>query len=89
MTKTNTLLLSFFLTISFSFNQVDGYDVVENKVVIKIGEEYAPKLGSEKPLILEDLIHISQKFSLISCHTYKHFIFAITHELNQKMILLF
>ena len=66
MTKINTLLVSLFLTISFSFNQVDGYDVVENKVVIKIVDEYAPKLGSEKPLTLEDLIQLSQKFKNIN-----------------------
>ena len=66
MTKINIILISSLLTIAFSFSQVDGYDVIQDKIVVKINDNFAPKLGSENPLTIKDLIEFSQKFENIN-----------------------
>ena len=58
MTKINIILISSLLTIAFSFSQVDGYDVIQDKIVVKINDNFAPKLGSENPLTIKDLIEL-------------------------------
>ena len=60
--KINILLCAFIVTMAFSFNQVDGYDVIENKIVIKLDSEIAPKLGFEKPFELRELLALSSEF---------------------------
>ena len=64
--KINVVLLSFLVSIMCSFNQVDNYDVVENKIVVKFSDDIAPKLGKENPLSIEDLSKFSQKFQGIT-----------------------
>ena len=64
--KINVVLLSFLVSIMCSFNQVDNYDVIENKIVVKFSDDIAPKLGKENPLSIEDLSKFSQKFQGIT-----------------------
>ena len=47
-------------TFVFSFNVVDSFDVVENSIVIKFSDNFAPKLGSEAPIELKQLRSISE-----------------------------
>ena len=63
--KINILLCAFMITVGLSFNQVDGYDVIENKIVIKLNDEIAPKLGSEKPFDLRQLQSLSPEFKYL------------------------
>ena len=63
MTKINIILISSLLTIAFSFSQVDGYDVIQDKIVVKINDDFAPKLGSENPNDLRMFLQaLSTKF---------------------------
>ena len=39
----------------FSFNVVDDFDVVENSIVIKFSDNFAPKLGLEAPLTMDQV----------------------------------
>ena len=43
------------LSFVFSFNTVDGFDVIENSVVIKFSDTYAPKLGQQPAIELKKL----------------------------------
>ena len=47
------------LNFVFSFNIVDGFDVVENSVVIKFTDTFAPKLGSEPEIELKQLRNLT------------------------------
>ena len=53
MRKIILALISF--TLIFSFSKVDGFDVVENSIVLKFSSSYAPKLGSEPAINLKQL----------------------------------
>ena len=53
MRKIILALISF--TLIFSFSKVDGFDVVENSIVLKFSRSYAPKLGSEPAINLKQL----------------------------------
>ena len=68
--KKTILALSLF-TLTFSFNVVDGFDVVENSVVIKFSDDFAPKLGSESPLELKQLKSIAQLVDQLSVTEFK------------------
>ena len=52
MRKIILALISF--TLIFSFSKVDGFDVVENSIVLKFSRSYAPKLGSEPAINLNN-----------------------------------
>ena len=47
------------LNFVFSFNVVDGFDVVENSIVIKFADTFAPKLGSEPEIELKQLRNLT------------------------------
>ena len=47
------------INFSFSFNKIENYNVIENTVVIKFAEKYAPKLGKEPALNLNNLLSLS------------------------------
>ena len=68
--KKTILALSLF-TLTFSFNVVDGFDVVENSVVIKFSDDFAPKLGSESPVELKQLKSIAQLVDQLSVTEFK------------------
>ena len=59
------------LTFALSFNVVDGFDVVENSVVIKFSDNFAPKLGSESPIELKQLKSIAQLVDQLSVTEFK------------------
>ena len=61
MIRIKTFILISLITIVYPFNQVDGYDVIKNKVVIKFNNNFAPKLGIENSLTIENLQ------SILSC----------------------
>ena len=65
MRKIIFTLISF--TVIFSFSKVDGFDVVENSIVLKFSDSYAPKLGSEPAINLKqlrDMVAFKDDFSI-------------------------
>ena len=45
--------------IIFSFNNIDGHDVLQNSIIIKFENSFAPKLGKESPINLKQLRSIT------------------------------
>ena len=72
-------LFAFILT----FNVVEEFDVVENSVVIKFSENFAPKLGIESSLKLDQLRSLSRLVNDLSVIDFKT-VFLNTSEFGQS-----
>ena len=67
----------------FSFNVVDDFDVVENSIVIKFSDNFAPKLGTELPLELKQLQSLSDLVSSLTVLEFKT-LFLKTEEFDES-----
>ena len=67
----------------FSFNIVDDFDVVENSVVIKFADDFAPKLGKESPVDLKQLRSLSSIVNELTVLEFKT-LFLKTEEFDQS-----
>ena len=67
----------------FSFNVVDDFDVVENSVVIKFTDDFAPKLGKESPVELKQLRSLSSLVNDLTVLEFKT-LFLKTEEFDQS-----
>ena len=50
---TRNFLFILFFAIIHPFSQVDGHDVIQNKIVIKFEDRFSPKLGKEESMTIE------------------------------------
>ena len=57
----NFLFILFF-AIVHPFSQVDGHDVIQNKLVIKFQDSFSPKLGTQESITVEQLQSLSDRF---------------------------
>ena len=70
-------------TFVFSFNIVDSFDVVENSIVIKFSDNFAPKLGSEAPIELKQLRSMSELISNLTILEFRT-LFLNTNNFNES-----
>ncbi len=71
------------LTFIYPFNQVDGYDVTENTIVIKFDERFSPKLGSENPISRDQLQSLSANFKNLNIVEFKP-VFFETQDFKER-----
>ena len=70
-------------TFAFSFNVVDGFDVVKNSIVIKFSDSFAPKLGYESSIELKQLKSISGLINEITIVEFRT-LFLDTNNFDQS-----
>tara|TARA_B100001142_G_scaffold110367_1_gene112375 strand:+ start:1272 stop:3695 length:2424 start_codon:yes stop_codon:yes gene_type:complete len=95
MNITKNIIFILLLTFIYPFNQVDGFDVTENTVVIKFKDDFSPKLGIEEPLRLNQLQSLSDRLKNLEVIQFKPVFFETQnfkereykHSLHQYYIL--
>jgi len=68
---TRKILFILLLTFIYPFTQVDGYDVIQNKIVIKFEDSFSPKLGTENSITIEQLQSFSDNFKNLNITEFK------------------
>ena len=71
------------LTFIYPFNQVDGYDVTENAIVIKFEENFSPKLGSKNSIRIDQLQSLSDRFKNLDIIEFKP-VFFETQDFKER-----